>query len=90
MHNIRIFIEGKVYKTGYRFFVKQIADQLYINGKVQYLDDGIMIEASGEQAKLDEFIRLCRIGNFDSKIKSIKVNNVLSKTFKSFEIENAN
>ncbi len=90
MRNIRIFIEGKVYKTGYRFFVKQMADQLYIHGRVQYLDDSIMIEAYGEQPKLEEFIRLCRIGNFDSKIKSIKVNNVHSKDFKSFEIKNTN
>lgn len=89
MKNISVHIKGKVYKTGYRFYVKQIAGIFEIKGTVQYLDDhSVFIEAMHTQAILEEFLKLCRIGNISSRIDDFKVEEAKPKLFNSFEIIN--
>ncbi|MBT3206895.1 MAG: hypothetical protein HN704_03050 [Bacteroidetes bacterium] len=69
MKNIRIRITGKVFKTGYRFHVWQIADLFNINGFVQYNSvDSVYVEASGDKKNIDSFLAFIRLGNFTTVI----------------------
>ncbi|MCD4734829.1 MAG: acylphosphatase [Bacteroidales bacterium] len=84
---LKIIIKGKVYKTDYRYFIKQKASQLNINGFVFYYPDfSVGVIASGSNDNLDEFIRFCRIGNKDSYINNLNVEKVPCTDFTSFEV----
>ena len=87
MKNLRIHISGKVYKVGFRYFVKQQAIRAGITGTVCYLDNNtLIIEASGNDEALNKFINFCRIGTIGSQIESITISNSPVTVFRSFEI----
>ena len=87
MKNIRIYISGKVHKTGFLFFAKQMARQFNINGLAKYNTDlSVFIEAEGKHDALDMFVKYCRIGPVGSKIKSIRIEEGKVKNYKSFAI----
>ena len=87
MKNLRIHISGKVYKVGFRYFVKQQAIRAGITGTVCYLDNNtLIIEASGNDEALNKFINFCRIGTIGSQIKNITISDSPVTIYRSFEI----
>ncbi len=89
MQSLKIHIQGKVYKTGMQYFLKQKAFQLKITGCVFYLDDySISVIAIGEKSSMDEFIRYCRSGNKESFIKDLSIKQNSKQEFDSFEVLN--
>ncbi len=87
MQNIQIKVSGRVQKTGFPFFVKQFAQLHNINGFVKYLDESsVGIEAQGNEADLNVFIKYCRIGPNGSVINSIKISQGQVQKYKSFKI----
>jgi acylphosphatase len=74
MNTIRITVTGKVYKVGYRYYVKQMADLLEIIGNVRYAGNRkVIIEAQGKDHNLDKFITFCQLGCPGSSIKNILI-----------------
>lgn len=74
MKTLQIIITGKVFKTGYRFFIKQLAEKYSIHGFVSYFENNkVLIEATGENNNLDKFITLSRIGCPGSVIENFQI-----------------
>jgi acylphosphatase len=87
MQSLKIHITGKVYHTGYRYFIKQKASQFDITGCVFYCPDrSVEILAIGENNNLDEFVKHCRHGNNDSVVEEIKLSEIPSAALDSFEV----
>lgn len=54
---VALTVHGRVQGVGFRWMTKMVADKLQIVGEVANNDDGsVYIEASGEEANLNEFI----------------------------------
>ena len=89
MKNILIIITGKVYKTGFRYFVKQMAERNSITGTVKYSgNNSIIIEANGGDKALNIFISYCRLGCFGSEVNNVSISESPAFPCRSFEIEN--
>jgi acylphosphatase len=87
MQSLKIKISGKVYHTGYRYFIKQKASRLDITGFVFYCpDQSVEILAMGENKNLNEFLKHCRTGNKDSRVEEIHLSEIPSLAFNSFEV----
>ena len=89
MKNIQIIIVGKVYKTGFRYFVKQMSERNGITGTVQYTDDhSVKIEARGYEDALNRFINYCRLGCLGSEVNNVSISESPEFPYRSFEIVN--
>jgi len=89
MKNLHIIISGKVHKVGFKYFVKQIAENLGVSGSVKYSPDhSVFIEASGNGKSLDKFIGFCRLGCIGSEVKNISLSEAIFPQNQSFEIIN--
>ena len=87
MKNLRITISGKVYKTGLRYYAKQMAEGLGITGSVAYTPNhAVQIEASGTEPALTSFIEFCRLGCIGSQVHEISIVEFAGTPFPSFEI----
>jgi len=77
MKSLQIIVTGKVYKTGYRFFVKQVASVFEISGDIAYSKNNrqVIIRASGEEVKLEKFISFCRLECTGSILKLLRISN---------------
>lgn len=59
MKRLRIEVLGYVQGVGFRYSTQFLAQELKLSGTVQNLDNGnVLIEVQGEEAVLDEFLRL--------------------------------
>jgi acylphosphatase len=86
-----IHITGSVYKTGYRYFLKENAARLKITGCVFYFPDrSAGIISLGEEKNLKEFISLCISGNLDSVVTNVEIRTIPSVQFDSFEVIDEN
>ena len=91
MKNLHILIAGKVYKTGFRYFVKQIAERLEITGSVEYSHNhSVLIEATGTDIALNKLIGFCRLGCIGSQVENISLSEKPFPQRHTFEIINEN
>lgn len=87
MHYYQINISGDVFKTGYRYFLKEVASRLNIHGFVKYLPDhSVVAITGGTEEHLKEFVELCRTGNKDSIIHTVSVKEIAPVDYPSFEV----
>ncbi len=80
MHRVQIHIKGNFGDTGYKYFIKQIANLNHIREDVSYSNNNIIIiNASGSKSNLAEFIKYCFSGPPESRIEefSIKIDNTI-------------
>lgn len=72
--NVHILVEGRVQGVGFRYFVKNIADQTGITGWVRNLsDDRVEIFAQGDAQKLDGFIAVVRAGHTAAMVTNMSI-----------------
>lgn len=92
MQSLQITLNGKIYHTGFLFYVKQFAGLNNIRGTVYYSENNaIIIEAEGEEPDLDRFIEYCRIGPLGAEVSTLNVARSGRRGFDSFQIiENSN
>ncbi len=84
-----IKVSGRVYKTGYRHFVKQMARVYNIQGNIRYHDkESVLIEATANHRDLQLFIDHCKLGNADSRVKTLKLTSLSRIPSPHFEIKN--
>lgn len=82
-----IIVKGRVQGVGYRYFVKQKADILGLNGWVKNKYDGtVEILVEGEQTKIEIFIDFCERGNSFSHIENLYTQEVPLVKINSFKI----
>lgn len=87
MKNLRIYISGKVYKTGFLFYTKQFSQLHQIKGSAKYLDKTtLLIEAEGTKANLSRFLSYCKLGPPGSIINNIKITEGEMQNYRTFNI----
>lgn len=88
MRRVHIFITGNVQGVGLRYFLRNKAMRLKVNGFVKNLKDG-RVEAvfEGDDSNLNTMLDLCRRGTFVSKVINVDVKEESFRNeFKEFEI----
>lgn len=69
----KITVEGRVQGVGYRWFAKEVADKLKLNGTVENLDNGkVYIYAEGDRDTIHEFIAQLKKGPSLSRVTDIQ------------------
>lgn len=87
MKHSKILVKGKVQGVYYRASTVERAKSLGLVGTVRNLDDGsVMIEAEGEQLKLDALIKWCKIGPAMAKVQRVDVLEGEVKNYDTFTI----
>ena len=72
--SLEIIVSGRVQRVGFRNFIFEKAVELSIKGTVKNKDDGsVLINATGTNMQLDEFIEWCQRGSPISKVNKVKV-----------------
>jgi acylphosphatase len=88
---VQIKIEGEVYKTGFRYFLKQKAVKLDIAGYISYNQDHTLnIVAQGERDRLSSFIEFCRSGNKWSPVTGLHYDLIPELSLNYFEVVDEN
>ena len=87
MKCIQITISGDIYGKGMRFSVMHFANELGVNGFVQYNNRGeIVIEAEGGEEQLRDFTGMCREWAASLVVSAGEVHESENTRYTSFEI----
>jgi acylphosphatase len=87
MPTLKIDVTGQVYRTGYRYFVKEQASRFRIKGNVVYsTDDGVEIVATGSPEDIREFLKFVKTGNKDSRVETVIQSEMPHAEFETFEV----
>jgi acylphosphatase len=79
-------IHGRVQGVGFRYFVKQKADNFGISGFVKnQLNGNVYVEAEGESEVLDLFIRACKQGPSHAWVEKVDIQYCPLQGFTGFE-----
>jgi acylphosphatase len=71
---VRIFVEGKVQRVGYRVFVAREAGRLHLDGWVRNRRDGsVETLVAGESSVVEEFLRAAQTGPVTARIDSYRI-----------------
>ena len=85
--HISIRVTGKVQQVLYRRSAQHVAQGLGISGYVQNNVDGsVSIEAEGNAAALEEFVRWCKIGPARAEVVSLDLESGGLQHFTEFAI----
>lgn len=85
---VQIVLKGKLYRSGFRFYILQKAVELKIMGFVKYQDNkDIVVHAEGTQHQLKEFTEWCTKGTLSCKVASSEINEALVQNCTSFDIQ---
>lgn len=88
MVRVHIIISGEVQGVGFRYFVKQKADELGLTGWVRNTPEG-NVEAvlEGDERKINEVVASCKEGPPPAQVKDITVKRAeATGEFENFEI----
>ncbi|MBN1339534.1 MAG: acylphosphatase [Bacteroidales bacterium] len=84
----KIHIAGSVFKTGFRYYLKEKAVLSGIKGRVYYENgESVGITASGTEEEVKKFLDFCSIGNPFFRINRLEVVEAPPEEFSSFEVE---
>lgn len=87
MESVIVIIKGKVHKTGYLFYVKQLANLYNVSGSIKYLStEYVLLEASTKAIPLKQFLKLCKLGNSTTTIESFTIKEISSVSHGIFNI----
>ena len=88
MRRVHVFITGNVQGVGLRYFLRNKAMRLKVNGFVKNLKDG-RVEAlfEGDDSDLNTMLGFCRRGTFVSKVVNVDIKEEpFRNEFREFEI----
>ncbi|WP_017731249.1 acylphosphatase [Nafulsella turpanensis] len=87
MIRYRIKVKGKVQGVFYRASTQAMAKELGLNGWVANEEDGsVLIEAEGEELKLDKLLEWCRQGPGAAIVNEVVHEEIEPKASGGFEI----
>tara|TARA_B110000211_G_C13547030_1_gene321929 strand:- start:29 stop:298 length:270 start_codon:yes stop_codon:yes gene_type:complete len=73
MITIKGYVEGRVQGVGFRYFVKNNANQLNVTGYAKNLPDTrVEFVLQGEQAAITSLLQIINLGPSNSSVKSIE------------------
>lgn len=84
--SVILTIHGHVQGVGFRYFVKQKADELGIRGFVKnQLNGAVYIEAEGEVEALQSLIQVCQQGPSHAWVEKTDIQYCPIQNFRGFE-----
>jgi acylphosphatase len=84
---VMLTIQGHVQGVGFRYFVKQKAVVLGIQGFVKNRLNGIVyVEAEGDEDRLQLFIAICQQGPSHARIEKMDIQYCPLQNFGEFQI----
>jgi acylphosphatase len=84
---VEIMVTGRVQGVGYRFWVRNQAQQLNLTGFVRNNPDrSVRVVAEGNTEDLNTFIGLCRLGPLRCQVTDIKYTFQEAVGYKDFNI----
>ncbi len=87
MQTIRINISGRVQGVWFRASTKHKAQEFDITGWVKNEPDGMVtIEATGEQAALDQLVSWCHEGSTHARVEKVHVEIIEFKNYPTFDV----
>ncbi len=87
MKRLRIQVTGKVQGVFYRPSTQAKAKELGLNGWVKNSEDGsVLIEAEGEDQKLDKLVEWCRQGPGAAQVNGVEAEEVVPEGVNTFEV----
>jgi len=88
MKCLKIIVKGMVQGVGFRYFCYEKANEFGINGYAKNLYNGdVEIMAEGEEALLNEFVKIVNIGPRFSEVNSLKIDEIeCENRYNSFRI----
>ncbi|RKD34193.1 acylphosphatase [Thermohalobacter berrensis] len=88
MVRYHIIVKGLVQGVGFRFYAKQNAIMSNIKGWVKNNIDGtVEIDAQGDKANIDNFVKAIKKGSPFSKVESLDIKELPKlQNYESFEI----
>ncbi|HLO79519.1 MAG TPA: acylphosphatase [Chitinophagaceae bacterium] len=82
-----IKISGKVQGVNFRYYTKQEALRLGIQGTVMNLDDGsVLVRAEGEPEQIEAFINWCKTGPSRARVDGLDIKDVPVEGYAGFVI----
>lgn len=87
MKRLRIHVSGKVQGVFYRASTQAKAKELGLNGWVRNEEDGsVLIEAEGEELKLDKLVEWCHQGPGAAQVEAVNTEEVQPEGASGFEM----
>jgi acylphosphatase len=85
---VLLTIQGHVQGVGFRYFVKQKADVMGIQGFVKnQLNGNVYVEAEGEEDHLQLFITICQQGPYHARVEKIDIQYCPLQEFTEFQLK---
>jgi len=85
MKHYKIVVRGRVQGVGFRYNTIQTAKRYNINGSVtNRMDGSVLIEAEGEEGKLELFTQWCRNGPDWAHVDEITISECPVVGYKEF------
>ena len=85
---LRLILSGRVQGVGFRYFVRGLARQLELSGRVRNLPDGrVEIAAAGEAEALARFKEEVRAGPPGARVSRLEEQELPAAPWSSFEID---
>lgn len=87
MIRYKIKVKGKVQGVFYRSSTQAKAKELGLSGWVQNEDDGsVLIEAEGEEQKLQKLVEWCRQGPGAAIVNEVEFEEIVPRGVNGFEV----
>ena len=88
MKHVNVRVSGKVQGVFFRASTKEQADFFGLKGFVKNEANGdVYIEAEGEDAQLQEFLKWCGRGPSRARVDNLQVEESALKNFKDFRVD---
>ena len=84
---VRLTIDGKVERVGFRFYTQRKAQELHISGWVLIQRDGtVYVEAEGDKQAVDTFIDWCNEGPSWAEVRLVQTQEIPLQGFDGFVV----
>ena len=87
MQRVHLVIHGRVIMVGFRYFIRNKALFLGLNGWVRNINDKVEAVFEGQQDKLNRMIEICEDGPIMSRVDKVGIKYETPENLKGFEIK---
>lgn len=87
MKRAHVLIHGNVIMVGFRYFIRNKALILGLNGWIKNTDDKVEAVFEGPEDKIKEILKYCEEGPITSKVNNVDVKYEKPQNLKGFEIK---
>ena len=87
MQRVHLVIHGRVIMVGFRYFIRNKALFLGLNGWVRNINDKVEVVFEGKQDKLNRMIEICEDGPIMSRVDKVDIKYETPENLKGFEIK---